>query len=292
MNLRDQLPGLAILSEKLAGFAKDRPLPKWRSDWIRQPAKTTEAPDVILFVDTFNRYFEPDNVRAAKTVLTRAGFTVGQANAGKNEQPLCCGRTFLSAGLVDEAKAEMRRTIASLAPDLARGACVVGLEPSCVLTFRDEAPALLGDDWNPQYAEQFLLFEEFVDKAKSEGRFKLPLAALPQKSALVHGHCHQKAFNTMGALQRTLATIPDLKVEVIASSCCGMAGSFGYQAETVDISRAMGELSLLPKVRDASPETLIVAGGTSCRHQIEDGAQRKAVHVARILCQSSDLALH
>lgn len=292
MNLRDRIPGLAKLSEKLVGLAGERSLPRWCSDWIRQPGEATSEPDVILFVDTFNRYFEPENIRAAQTVLTRAGFITAQAVAGDGGRPLCCGRTFLSAGLAEEARAEMLRTIKALGPALERGATVIGLEPSCILTFRDEAPALLGDEWKPEYERQFLLFEEFIAKAKSNGQFNLPLSPLPQKSALVHGHCHQKAFNTMGALQRTLATIPELKVEVITSSCCGMAGSFGYQAETIDISRAMGELNLLPKVREASSDTLIVAGGTSCRHQIEDGASRKAVHVARILCQSSDLALH
>lgn len=292
MNLRDAVPGLAWLSERLVGLSAERSLPTWRGDWVRQPAEMDDTAEVILFADTFNRYFEPENLRAAATVLTRAGFSVGQAVAGTNERPLCCGRTFLSAGLVEEAKAEMRRTIKALAPALARGATVVGLEPSCLLTFRDEAPALLGTDWKPEYEGQFLLFEEFVAKARADGRFELPLAALPEAKALVHGHCHQKAMNTMGALQKTLAIVPELKVEVVASSCCGMAGSFGYQAETIEISRAMGELSLLPKVRQASDDTVVVAGGTSCRHQIEDGASRKAVHVARILCQSSDLAQH
>jgi FAD/FMN-containing dehydrogenase/Fe-S oxidoreductase len=292
LNLRDSIPGLAFLSEKILGLASERQLPRWRDDWVRQPSTGQGTPDVILFADTFNRYFEPENVKAAETLLSRAGFSVGQAVAGENERPLCCGRTFLSAGLVDEATEEMCRTIRALGPSLAKGAMVVGLEPSCVLTFRDEAPALMGDEWDDAFSDRFLLFEEFVAKAIAEDRFNLPLAPLPQIKALVHGHCHQKAFNTMGALQRTLGAIPDLKVDVIPSSCCGMAGSFGYQVETLDVSRAMGELSLLPAVRDADPDTLIVAGGTSCRHQIADGAQRNAVHVARVLCKSSDLAMH
>lgn len=291
MNLRDRIPGLALLSEKMLGLAANRKLPRWRSDWIR-PEGTEGTPDVLIFVDTFSRYFEPDNVRSAETVLQRAGFKVGQAVAQNEERPLCCGRTFLSAGLAEEARAEMLRTVTALAPALERGATVIGLEPSCVLTFRDEAPALLGDAWKADYADRFLLFEEFIAKAASDGRFDLPLTALPQQKALVHGHCHQKAFNTLGALQKTLGLIPNLKVEVIPSSCCGMAGSFGYQAETLDISRAMGELSLLPRVREAGQDTLIVAGGTSCRHQIEDGANRKAVHAARLLCQASDPGGH
>jgi FAD/FMN-containing dehydrogenase/Fe-S oxidoreductase len=290
MNLRDRIPGLSLASEKMLGLAASRRLPRWRGDWIRQLKPSEETPDVLLFVDTFSRYFEPENIRAAETVLQRAGFKVGQAIAENEERPLCCGRTFLSAGLAEEARAEMLRTITALAPALERGAMVIGLEPSCVLTFRDEAPALLGDAWKAEYSDRFLLFEEFIAKASGEGRFDLPLAPLPQQKALIHGHCHQKAFNTMGALQKTLGLIPDLKVDVIPSSCCGMAGSFGYQAETLDISRAMGELSLLPRVRDADPDTLIVAGGTSCRHQIEDGANRKAVHAAHLLYQASDLA--
>ncbi len=292
LNLRDQIPGLAFLTEKMLGLAKERQLPRWRSDWVRQPANPEHIPDVLLFADTFNRYFEPENIEAAVKVLARAGFTVGQAVPEDSGRPLCCGRTFLSAGLVEQAKEEMRRTIRALEPALAKGATIVGLEPSCVLTFRDEAPALLGEDWQDSYAEQFLLFEELIAKSLEEGRFDMPLASLPQSHALVHGHCHQKAFNTMGALQKTLGIIPGLKVEVIASSCCGMAGSFGYQADTLDVSMAMGELNLLPKVRSASEDSLIVAGGTSCRHQIADGANKKAIHVARVLCQASDLAMH
>ncbi|MCV0429907.1 MAG: 4Fe-4S dicluster domain-containing protein, partial [Roseibium sp.] len=292
MNLRDQVPGLAFLSEWLLGFAKNRRLPSWRKDWIRQQTNGVETPDVVLFVDTFNRYFEPENVEAARKILTHSGYSVELAAQAGQKRPLCCGRTFLSAGLVDEAKHEIRRTLRALAPALANGATVIGLEPSCLLTFRDEAPSLLGDDWQEQFADQFMLLEEFIARESEAGNFDLPLAPLPHQQALVHGHCHQKAFNTMTALQQTLGLIPDLKVEVIASSCCGMAGSFGYQAETLEISKAMGELSLLPRIRASAKDSLIVAGGTSCRHQIADGTHRNAIHVARVLCHAHDLAMH
>ncbi|MCB1472633.1 MAG: FAD-binding protein [Rhodobiaceae bacterium] len=288
-NLRDEIPALARLSEHIAGLAANRKLPQWRGDRWREPAGKVapEDADVILFADTFNRYFEPENLDAAQAVLEACGLKVGYA-AMPGERPLCCGRTFLSAGLAEEARAEMARTARALRPALERGMPVVGLEPSCIMTFRDEAPALLGEDWKPDWSGQVLMFEEYLDAKLREDDFCLPLKALAQTRALLHGHCHQKAFNAVGPAQRVLAKVPCLKVEVIASSCCGMAGAFGYQAETVEVSRAMGEASLLPAVRAADADTLVVADGTSCRHQIADGAQRDALHVARILERALD----
>jgi Fe-S oxidoreductase len=128
-----------------------------------------------------------------------------------------------------------------------------------------------------------MLFEEFIARESKAGKLNLKLKALPQSTALLHGHCHQKAFDAVKPVQLVLALIPGLDVKLIESSCCGMAGSFGYEAKHYEVSMKMGELSLLPAVRQASPDTLIVAGGTSCRHQILDGAQREAVHVARVL---------
>jgi Fe-S oxidoreductase len=127
------------------------------------------------------------------------------------------------------------------------------------------------------------LFEEFIADEMDAGRFKLGLKPLPQKKALLHGHCHQKAFAVMPAVQKALSLIPELKVEVIESSCCGMAGSFGFETEHYDVSMKMAELSLLPKVRSADADTILIADGTSCRHQIRDGAGREALHVARVL---------
>jgi len=302
MNLRDRVPGLAKLSERLLGFAADRKLPQWRRDVYRQQDLPMQGEEVLLFADTFNRYFEPDNLRDAETVLRRAGFAavearppVGEAGgSGPKGRPLCCGRTFLAAGLVEEAKLEMRRTLAVIGPAVARGVPVVGLEPSCLLTFRDEMPALLGDEWTLDQARQVMLFEEFIAARLDPegGGFELPLAPLKQKSALLHGHCHQKAFNAVAPVQEVLGLVPELQVELVNASCCGMAGSFGYQAETAAMSRRMGELSLLPRVRSAGAECLVIADGTSCRHQIGEGAAREAVHVARVLRESSDLALN
>ena len=275
LNLRDQIPGLPWASEKLLGIAADRTLPEWRSPWREPDDQTPEAElDVILMGDTFNRYFEPENLRAAERVLRAAGLKVGYATA-PDPRPLCCGRTYLAAGMIDEARAEMTRSLEVLRPHIQAGRPVVGLEPSCLLTFRDEAPRLI-DDWTEEDGRRIVLLEEFL------ATLDLPLKPL-NRTAKLHGHCHQKAEAVMGPVEATLRKIPGLDVEVIDSSCCGMAGAFGYQAETAEVSKQMGELSLLPAVRDADSETLIIADGTSCRHQIADGTAREALHVVRVL---------
>ena len=206
---------------------------------------------------------------------------MGHARA-PSARPLCCGRTYLSTGLVDEARAEMARTVAALRPALDRGATVVGLEPSCLLTFRDEAPRLI-DGWSAEDGARVMLLEEFLAAHVD----RLPLRPLPGR-AWLHGHCHQKAANVMGPVATVLGAVPELEVSLIESSCCGMAGAFGYQAETAEVSRAMGELSLLPAVRAAGAQDWIVADGTSCRHQIADGTGRRAVHVATLLRASCE----
>jgi Fe-S oxidoreductase len=179
----------------------------------------------------------------------------------------------------------MERTLAALAPFAAADTPIIGLEPSCLFSFRDEMPSLLKSEPSRQVASRALLFEEFLAREAAAGRLNLPLAPT-KKRALLHGHCHQKSFDTMADVTAALKLIPNLDVEPIESSCCGMAGAFGYHADTIDVSRAMGELSLLPAVRRASADTIIVADGTSCRHQIKDGAKREALHVARVLATS------
>jgi FAD/FMN-containing dehydrogenase/Fe-S oxidoreductase len=298
-NMRDGNSLLRWASEAFAGFSARRSLPQWRkdiyrdrSDWKYPAAKPgapkSDAPlrEVVLFADTFNRYFERENLDAAMAVLSAGGYRVHAAlPKDGSPRPLCCGRTFLSVGKVDEARAEMRRTLDALSSFAARGVPIVGLEPSCLLTLRDELPALLKGDAANQISANALLLEEFLAREHKAGKLDLPLGALPQK-ALLHGHCHQKAFAAMGAVESVLKLVPELSVETIESSCCGMAGSFGYNKDTIDVSLKMGELSLLPAVRKASDETIIVADGTSCRHQIHDGAQRDALHVARVLAMS------
>ena len=289
-NLRDGLPGAAWLTQATLGLAASRSLPKWSSEPYRFSANgiAPEGADVLLFADTFNRYFEPENLRAAETVLRRTGLGVAPAASSKTTRPLCCGRTFLAAGLAEQAKAEMLRTVAAIRPALERGAYVVGLEPSCVLTFRDEAPVLLSNNWSAELGERVLLLEEFIALKQEAGEISLPLKPIKASKALLHGHCHQKAFNAVTPIEKTLQLVPRLDVELIESSCCGMAGAFGYQAETLEVSKAMAELSLLPRIRQADGDTIIIADGTSCRHQITDGAKREAVHVSRVLLEATD----
>ena len=173
--------------------------------------------------------------------------------------------------------------IGALKPYVGRGVPVIGLEPSCLYSLRDEFLSMLPGVDATGLAGGALLFEEFIVREHDAGRLRLKLKTLPQSKALLHGHCHQKAFAAMPAVRRALALVPGLNVELIESSCCGMAGSFGYEAKHYDVSLRMAETALLPKVREADANTLIVADGTSCRHQIHDGAAREAVHVARVL---------
>ncbi|MEO1775093.1 MAG: FAD-linked oxidase C-terminal domain-containing protein [Pseudomonadota bacterium] len=285
MNLRNRLPWLARLMERTLGIAAERPLPAWRDDWFRTEPSDMRDADVVLFADTFNRWFEPDHLRAAEHVLQAAGLKVAHATA-PDSRPLCCGRTYLATGLADRARAEMARTAEALRPALERGVPVVGLEPSCLLTFRDEAPRLLGEEWDEAWGARVMLFEEYLAKDGADVLDTLPLGPIAASKALLHGHCHQKSFGQMGAVEGVLRRIPGLAVEMIETSCCGMAGSFGYQAETLATSKAMAEASLAPAVRAAEPDTLIVADGTSCRHQIADLTQRNALHVAIILAEA------
>jgi Fe-S oxidoreductase len=247
------------------------------------PTPTVAVREIALFADTFNRYFEPENLDAAVDVLSRLRYRVAELrpiNGGA--RPLCCGRTFLSAGLVEEARREARRLLAAALPFAERGVPIVGLEPSCLLTLRDEFLSMLPGADTEMLASRSLLFEEFLAGEASAGRIPASIAERPGK-ILLHGHCHQKAFGAMGAMERALALVTGLSVATVESSCCGMAGAFGYGAETYEASRAMGELSLLPAVRAAPPATTIVANGFSCRHQIRDGSEREALHAVRVL---------
>jgi Fe-S oxidoreductase len=284
--LRKDIPRLRGWSEQYAGLSAKRSLPQWRRAW-QEPARRIGTPDartVAFFADTFNRYFEPENIKAALDVLTAAGLSV-ELPKPTDSRPLCCGRTFLAVGLVGEARKEAERCVAALAPFVGRGIPVVGLEPSCILGFRDEIPALVKSEDARLLASHSFLFEEFLAREAAAGTLKLPLKPVA-KRALLHGHCHQKSFGAMSAVETALKLVPDLAVETVETSCCGMAGAFGYGADTIDVSLKMAELSLLPAVRKADADTLIVADGTSCRHQIEDGADREALHVARVLAMS------
>lgn len=283
-NARNCIPGLAWAFQGLTGFARKRPLPRWRFRpfALQESQGPVDGPPVALFADTFNTYFEPETLHAAVRVLTGLGYRVHVPNAGKRRRPLCCGRTFLSSGLVDEARREAERLIDGLLPFADCDIPIVGLEPSCLLALRDEVPSMVPGDATKKIADQAVLLEEFLAGEKAEDRLPEAFGAI-EKPVLLHGHCHQKAFAAMGAVEATLKLIPDIELDTVETSCCGMAGAFGYGVETEAVSRAMGELSLLPAVREAGPETYVVADGFSCRHQIHDGTGRAARHVVHIL---------
>ncbi|WP_061503620.1 FAD-binding and (Fe-S)-binding domain-containing protein [Ramlibacter tataouinensis] len=293
LNLRNRSPLLAKLGEKMLGLSARRSLPRWQRRHFFNDAPRTATRDevlaaarpVVLFVDTFNGFFESANARAALKVLQAANYTVHVAAKLKDDgRHLCCGRTFLASGMVDEARAKAAELVASLAPFAEKGIAIVGLEPSCLFTLRDEMLAMGLGDAARKIADQALLFEEFLAreaKAGSLDGLKARLRPLAQR-VLLHGHCHQKAFAAVSPVIDVLKLIPGVEPALIESSCCGMAGSFGYEARHYELSMQMAELSLLPAVREA-PDAIVVADGTSCRHQIHDGAQREAVHAAVLL---------
>jgi Fe-S oxidoreductase len=293
MNLRDTLPGAAWLGERLLGLSAGRRMPRWRSDtfwrtkdealFAGRDATIAAARDggkaAVLFVDTFNGIFESENAHAAARLLKAAGYTLHTLE--KRGGHYCCGRTFLATGLVDEARARAAALIAALAPWADAGVAIVGIEPSCLLTLRDETLVMGLGEKARTVARQALLFEEFVAREAAAGRFKLELKPVG-KPILVHGHCHQKAFGAVAPVLDALRLLPDAKPELIESSCCGMAGSFGYEASHQAVSMRMAEASLLPAIRHV-PDAIVVADGFSCRHQIADGAGRASLHAARLL---------
>ena len=297
---------LARAGERLVGLTSRRERPRWRRDRFRAgasgavatspgPVETASSPpnsgpgkndqadrqEVVLWVDTFNTYFEPENAHAALRVLEAAGYRVHLPTL--SGRPACCGRTFLNVGLVDEARVEARRLLGALSHWAEREIPIVGLEPSCLLTLRDEMPALLPGEASARVANVALLLDEFLVREAEAGRAPLDLGPVQAPTALVHTHCHQKALGREGATETVLRRIPDLEVQTVRSGCCGMAGAFGYEAEHYDVSMAMGELDLLPAVRDADPDAWVVAAGVSCRHQIADGAQRASITLAQAL---------
>ena len=295
LNLRDRIPGVAGLSEKLLGLSGKRSLPQWkRSHFFNTPPRTATREEVlaaekpvVLFVDTFNGYFESENAFSALKVLQAGGYStyvaIKTVADGKN---LCCGRTYLASGMVDKAKASARDMVEALLPFAEKGIAIVGLEPSCLLTMRDEMLVMGLGEAALTISRQALLLEEFLAREALAGRLDALKAALKPiaEPILLHGHCHQKAFGAVSPIMDVLRLIPGAQPELIESSCCGMAGSFGYEASHYEVSMQMAELSLLPAVRK-KPHAIVVADGTSCRHQIRDGAQREAIHVAVLLAR-------
>jgi len=277
-NLFTQLPVIGDAVKFLAGVPKQRRIPAFAPEtfraWFRRQLPQNQgAPQVILWADTFNNYFHPETAQAAVEVLEAAGVEVlvPQAN-------LCCGRPLYDFGMLDRAKRLLLDTLDVLEPKLAAGIPVVGLEPSCVAVFRDELCNLFPDDARARRlsAQTFLLSEFLEQKAR---HFTIPPL---RRKALVHGHCHHKSIMKMTAEEAVLTRL-GLDFQAPAPGCCGMAGSFGFEEEKYSVSQAIGELELLPAVRAASPETLVIANGFSCREQIAQGTNRHALHLAEVL---------
>jgi Fe-S oxidoreductase len=212
-------------------------------------------------------------------VLEAAGYRVEVPDGGR---PVCCGRTYLNVGLVDEARAEMDRFVSQYVRYADGNVPIVGLEPSCLLTLRDELLVVRPGPGAEIVASHARLFSELVAEEALD-RLPLSLPAGGGAHALVHGHCHEKSFGLADGTLRVLEAVPGLEVSAIQSGCCGMAGSFGYEAEHADLSRRIGELDLAPAVRDAPEDSWIVANGTSCRYQIRDLTGREASHLAIVL---------
>ena len=297
LNLRNRLPLLAALTEKLLGLSAKRSLPEWQTRHFFNASATSvsrtasraevlaAARGVVLFVDTFNGYLESANAHAAVKVLQAAGYTVHVATKLQDDGAhLCCGRTYLASGMVDKARDKAREVVQSLLPFAEKGLSIVGLEPSCLLTLRDELLVMGLGEGAQKIAQQALLFEEFLAREAQTGHLDALKAqiATVDRPVLLHGHCHQKAFDAVSPVMEVLRWIPGAKPQLIESSCCGMAGSFGYEAKHYEVSMQMAELSLLPAVR-AQPNAIVVADGTSCRHQIQDGAKREAMHLSQLL---------
>ncbi len=286
LNALTRLPGARAFAHRTLRLNRRRSLPRWRRDAFRgktRSQRVTRGREVVLFVDTFNTYFEPENAHAALAVLTAGGYDVHLPGSNTGGRPLCCGRTYLSVGLTEQARQEARRLTDALASRVERGVPVIGLEPSCLFTLRDEYPALTPTDRTRALAGRALTLGEFLAAEHEAGRLELGLIKPPWGRALLHAHCHQRAFDAVAPVERTLRLVPELTVENVDAGCCGMAGAFGFEAEHHEVSMRMGELALLPAVRAADRDTVLVADGTSCRQQIKDATGRTAWHTARVL---------
>jgi FAD/FMN-containing dehydrogenase/Fe-S oxidoreductase len=281
-----RLPLVRRLNQKVLGIAPERVLPPFAAQsfraWFERRQKGARlagpSPDrpVVLFVDTFTNFNHPEIGQAAVRLLEAAGHRVVLADHG------CCGRPMISKGLLSQARAAAQRNVATLAPFVEQAIPIVGLEPSCLLTLRDEYLDLLPDDPRArQVAGGAVMLEEFLAGQADRGELKLNWKPEPRR-VLVHGHCYQKALvGTVPLLQ--MLRLPGWEVSEINSGCCGMAGSFGYEAEHYKVSQAMGEDRLFPAVRSAGADTLVAAAGMSCRHQIAHGAGRTPQHPVVLL---------
>jgi FAD/FMN-containing dehydrogenase/Fe-S oxidoreductase len=275
-NFFTQTPGVRELVKSVAGIAKQRQIPRFASQtfskWFEKRApKNAQKPAVLLWPDTFNNHFHPEVAQAAVDVLEHAGFRVIIP-----KQHLCCGRPLFDFGLLDQAKAQFNDILAALRQHILDGIPLVGLEPSCIASFRDELLNMFPDDeLAKKLSGQSYLLSEFLEKAGYE-------PARMTGKAIVHGHCHHKAVMGMTA-ERNLLDRTGMQVQVLDSGCCGMAGSYGFDPAHVEDSMKIGEKVLLPAVRNAAQATRIIANGFSCREQVHQGTQRRTQHLAEVL---------
>lgn len=284
LNLRDILPWGAALSERLTGFSADRPWPHWHARPF-VPGEVfgpEDGEEIALLVDTFNSYFDAGTLRAGADVLAAAGYRVIPLLPPENERPYCCGRTFLEAGLVDQARQEAQRLITATAPFLARGVRILGLEPSCLLTIREEFRKMLPTTSVDELSTKSVLFEEIMSQPAAAKAIR-PYLRHIEANALCFGHCHQSAHGSVPAAKAVAALVPGLKITEGNKVCCGMGTSFGYNPKNVALSLQMGEASLFPQIRGVDRDTLLIADGFSCRTQISHGTGRNARHTAVLL---------
>ncbi|HYM05037.1 MAG TPA: FAD-linked oxidase C-terminal domain-containing protein [Terriglobales bacterium] len=278
VNLATQLPFLQDIAKLAAGMPHQRSIPAFAPEtfraWFerRQPQNPQGSP-VMLWPDTFNNYFLPDTARAAVEVLEAAGFRVSIPAS-----ILCCGRPLYDFGMLDRAQRLLLKILDTLAPEIEAGIPIVILEPSCAAVFRDELINLFPNDARAKklFRQTFLL-SEFLEKKAAH--FQLP--SLPVK-ALIHGHCHHKSLMKMTDEESILRKM-GVDWSAPAPGCCGMAGSFGFDEEKYDVSMAIGELELLPAVRQAPADSLIIADGFSCREQIAQSTDRRSLHLAEVI---------
>jgi FAD/FMN-containing dehydrogenase/Fe-S oxidoreductase len=284
-NLPARVPGSRALLERTLGIARERPLPRFTREhlvrWDKRREPSVEAPrgDVIFLADSFTTYTEPAIGRAAIELLEAAGHRVRLESAG------CCGRSSISKGLLDRARGMAEDMAERLAPEAERGVPIVGCEPSCLLTLREEHLQLLpGDPRARAVAAQARLVEELLVEAVDDGALELdPAAEVANRPIVFHGHCHQKALAGTAATVALLQRIPGAQVTEIDAGCCGMAGSFGFEAEHYELSMQIGESRLFPALRAAAAGALVAATGVSCRQQIGHGTGREARHPVELV---------
>jgi len=270
-----------FVNEKLIGIDRRRRLPAFskRTFSSRYSGLQSSGADVFIFGDTFTNFYNPEIGVAAVELLQSAGLSIGIAPRG------CCGRPLISQGLLGKARELAGKTTEALYPLAQAGKPILFLEPSCLSAIREDAPSLLrgeAKDKALKVSESSFLFEDWLERQIADGKVKLPIGAGP-KTILLHGHCHQKAMGLVSTAKSLLSRIPGASVTDLDAGCCGMAGSFGYGREHFEISQKIGERRLLPAARKLGPGEVLIAGGTSCRHQVDDFTGVKALHPAQIL---------